>query len=668
MIERKELAHAVRFLSTDAIEKAQSGHPGAPMGMADMAEALWRHHLKHNPSNPQWANRDRFVLSNGHASMLLYALLHLTGYDVTMDDIRDFRTLNSKTPGHPEYGKTPGIETTTGPLGQGIATAVGMALAERHLAARFNRSGFDIVDHNTYVFLGDGCMMEGISYEACSLAGTLGLHKLVALYDANDISIDGNIAAWFDEDVAGRFIAAGWNVLGPIDGHDAAALDAALASATAFTREASGKPTLIICKTHIGHGAPNKVDSASCHGAPLGAEEIRAAREALGWSAPPFHIPQDIAQAWDARAAGAQSEESWNTLFTAYETQYPDLAKEFKRTMAGDLPQSWDSAVASALQRCTEAGESIATRIASQKALQAFGEVLPELVGGSADLTGSVGTFTSHSKAIARDDYEGNYVYYGVREFAMGAIMNGMALHGGVLPYAGTFMMFSDYAKNAIRLSALMGVRLVWVLTHDSIGVGEDGPTHQPIEHVPSLRMMPGVRVWRPCDTVETLVAWKCAVECKDHPHCLSLSRQNLPFVERDAAQIALIEKGAYIVRDCTDTPDVILIATGSEVGLALEAAKELTEQGRAVRVVSMPCTEVFDAQDAAYRESVLPSSVRKRVAIEASAKDYWYKYVGLDGAVVGMTSYGASATGKILAEHFGFTPTHIVETVNTLF
>ncbi len=667
MIDRKKLAHAVRFLSTDAIEKAQSGHPGAPMGMADMAEALWRHHLKHNPANPHWVNRDRFVLSNGHASMMLYALLHLTGYDVSMDDIRDFRTLNSKTPGHPEFGKTPGIETTTGPLGQGIATAVGMALAERHLASRFNKEALHIVDHNTYVFLGDGCMMEGVSYEACSLAGTLGLHKLVALYDANDISIDGNIAAWFDEDVVARFLACGWNVVGPIDGHDAAALDSALEKAHAYTQQSSGKPTLIICKTHIGHGAPNKVDSASCHGAPLGADEIRAAREALGWTAPAFSIPQDILEAWDARQAGAQAEEAWKTHFATYTQQYPELAKEFQRCMSGALPDTWNATVAEALKHCLESGENVATRIASQKALQAFGSVLPELMGGSADLTGSVGTFTAHSKAIARDDYGGNYIYYGVREFAMGAIMNGMALHGGILPYAGTFMMFSDYARNAIRLSALMGVRLVWVLTHDSIGVGEDGPTHQPVEHVPSLRLIPGLHVWRPCDTLETLIAWKCAVEDTKHPHCMSLSRQNVPFVQRTPEQVALVERGGYVLQDCEGLPDVILLATGSEVALALEAASMLSEQGRLVRVVSMPCTEVFDAQDDAYREFVLPHSVRARVAIEAASADYWYKYVGLDGAVVGMKCFGASATGKVLSEHFGFTAEHIVETVKKI-
>lgn len=664
MPTRRELANAVRVLAMDAVENAESGHPGAPMGMADMAEALWRHGFKHNPANPQWADRDRFVLSNGHASMLLYAVLHLTGYDLSMEDIRNFRQLKSKTPGHPEYGVTPGVETTTGPLGQGIATAVGMAVAERLLAEYFNRPGLPVVDHRTYVFLGDGCMMEGISHEACSLAGTLGLGKLIALYDANGISIDGNIDGWFAEDTAARFEAYGWHVVRDVDGHDAAALDAALDAA----RAATDKPSLVICRTHIGYGAPHKVDSHKSHGSPLGAEEIAAVREALGWKEPPFVIPGDIAAAWNALESGAEAEAAWNGLFAAYEAAHPDLAAEFLRRREGDLPSHWLRRVDDIIAGMAERRESVATRVASQKMLDALAPGMPELVGGSADLSGSVGTVTGLSKNIGRDSWDGNYISYGVREFAMGAMMNGMALHGGVIPYAGTFMMFSDYAKNAIRLAALMGLRVIWVLTHDSIGVGEDGPTHQPVEQIPGLRLTPGLRVWRPCDTVETAVSWKCALIDDNHPACLALSRQKLPFVERTAAQIAAVERGGYVLRDCAGgMPEAILMATGSEVRLALGAAEVLTAQGRRVRVVSMPCTAVFDVQDEEYRQSVLPDAVRARVAVEAAAADYWYKYVGLDGRVVGMTGFGLSAPGGVLAEHFGFTVEHVTQVVASL-
>ena len=663
MATRRELANALRVLAMDAVEKAKSGHPGAPMGMADMAEALWRHCLKHNPGNPSWADRDRFVLSNGHASMLIYGLLHLTGYDLSMDDIRNFRQLGSKTPGHPEYRVTPGVETTTGPLGQGIATAVGMALAERLMSQQFNRDGHCIVDHHTYAFLGDGCMMEGISHEACSLAGTLGLGKLIALYDANGISIDGQIDGWFAEDCAGRFEAYGWHVVRDVDGHDAAALDAALQAA----RAESGKPSLLICRTHIGFGSPAKADSHKSHGSPLGGDEVVATRKALGWTDEPFSIPQAVYAEWDARSAGAAAEAQWQQRFDAYAAAFPALAAEFIRRMAGRLPDNWQQVVDKGIADMAAAGESIATRVASQKVLNFLAPALPELVGGSADLSGSVGTVTTLSRDITRNDFSGNYVSYGVREFAMGAMMNGLALHGGLIPYAGTFMMFSDYAKNAIRLSGLMGLRVIWVLTHDSIGVGEDGPTHQPVEQVPGLRLTPGVHVWRPCDTVETAVAWKCALMDERHPACLSLSRQNLPFVPRTAQQTADIERGGYIVRDCQGTPEAILLATGSEVALALGAAEQLQAQGRCVRVVSMPCTSIFDQQDAAYREAVLPKAVRARVAVEAAAADYWGKYVGLDGAVVGMTGFGESAPGNVLAKHFGFTVEHVTETVKSL-
>lgn len=595
--------------------------------------------------------------------MLLYALLHMTGYGVSLDDIRQFRQLGSKTPGHPEYGVTPGVETTTGPLGQGIATAVGMALAEKLLAERFNRPGHEIVDHRTFVFLGDGCMMEGVSHEACSLAGTLGLGKLVALYDANGISIDGNISGWFGEDVAGRFEAYGWHVVRDVDGHDSAALDAAIAAAVAE----SSRPSLIVCRTHIGFGSPNKVDSAKSHGSPLGAEENAATRAALGWKYGTFEMPGEYYDAWNAADAGAKAEKEWNDAFAAYAAAYPEDAAEFTRRTEGRLPENWESAVRGVVEKMNAAAESPATRVASKNVLEELVHILPELIGGSADLSGSVGTVTSITKTITHDDFSGNYMSYGVREFAMAAMMNGMALHGGVIPFAGTFLMFSDYAKNAVRLAALMGVRSLFVFTHDSIGVGEDGPTHQPVEQLGGLRLTPGVNVWRPCDTVETAVAWKCAVEDAKTPSCFSLSRQSLPFMQRSEAQIADIARGGYVLRDCDGTPDLIFIATGSEVGLAVSAAEALKAKGRKVRVVSMPCTELFDAQSAEYRESVLPKAVRARVAVEAAAADYWTKYVGLDGAVVGMTGFGASAPGSALQKHFGFTVEHVVEVAESL-
>lgn len=666
MPTRRQCANALRALAIDAIEQSRSGHPGAPLGMADMAEALWRHVLKHNPADPRWVDRDRFVLSNGHASMLLYGLLHLAGYGLSMDDIRQFRQWGSLTPGHPEYRHTAGVEMTTGPLGQGISSAVGMALAEKMLAARFNRPGHDIVNHHTYVFLGDGCLMEGVAQEACSLAGVWGLGKLIALYDDNGISIDGKVTGWFTEDVAARFRACGWQVVGPVDGHDAAALDAALAEA----RADAAHPSLVICKTHIGFGSPNKVDSASCHGSPLGPDEAAATRAALDWQAEPFTIPADIAAAWDAREQGRAAQAEWEARFAAYEAAYPELAAEFTRRMAGELPQDWAAIAAQAVQQAVDKAENVATRVAGQRALEVFTARLPELLGGSADLTGSVGTKTAASVPLsaANGNWDSaNYISYGVREFGMSAIMNGVALHGGFIPYAGTFMVFSDYAKNAVRLAALMGIRVVWVFTHDSIGVGEDGPTHQPVEQVPALRLTPNVDVWRPCDTVESAVAWQCALESERTPSVLSLSRQGVPFVPREAAQVANVARGGYVLRDCDGTPELIFLATGSEVGCTLEAAEKLASAGRRVRVVSMPCCERFDAQDAAYREQVLPAAVRARVAVEAAAADYWRKYVGLDGAVVGMEGYGASAPGKVLAGQFGFTADHLVGVASSL-
>ena len=662
MRSRKELADAVRILSMDAVDKAKSGHPGAPMGMADMAEALWRGVLRHNPANPHWANRDRFVLSNGHASMLLYSLLHLTGYDLSMDDIKAFRQLGSRTPGHPEFGVTPGVETTTGPLGQGFATAVGMAVAEKLLAAEFNREGFPIVDHHTYVFLGDGCLMEGLSQEACSLAGTLGLGKLIVLYDDNGISIDGKVSQWFGDDTPARFEACGWQVIPDVDGHDAAMLDAALTLA----RKETARPTLICCKTTIGYGSSKKGGTASCHGSPMGEEENAAVRAALGWTEPPFVIPQDIRDAWDARQKGAALQSEWDALFAAYRAAYPDLAVEFERRMSGALPADWEAVSKAAIERFDADKPKVATRIANRDVLNALAPHLPELFGGSADLTGSVGTWHEKAVRIGRDEWHGNYLSYGVREFGMGAVMNGLALHGGFIPYGGTFLVFSDYARNAIRLSALMKQRLVWVLTHDSIGVGEDGPTHQPIEHVSSLRLIPDLWVWRPCDAVETAVAWKTALESAE-PSCMILTRQGLAPQARTAGQLEAVRRGGDVLRDCDGAPEVILIATGSEVQLAVDAAAALTAKGRKVRVVSMPCTELFDAQPADYRESVLPAAVRARVAVEAASVDGWWKYVGLDGAVVGMSTFGESAPGGELFKHFGFTVEHVAEVAEGL-
>ncbi|OOF10580.1 MULTISPECIES: transketolase [Salinivibrio] len=662
-MERKMLANAIRALAMDGVQQANSGHPGAPMGMADIAEVLWRDHMNHNPQNPDWANRDRFVLSNGHGSMLIYSLLHLTGYDLAIDDLKQFRQLHSKTPGHPEYGYAPGIETTTGPLGQGITNAVGMAVAEKALAAQFNRDGHDIVDHHTYAFLGDGCLMEGISHEACSLAGTLGLGKLIAFWDDNGISIDGHVEGWFSDDTPKRFESYGWQVIPAVDGHDPAAIQAAIEAAKAET----GKPTLICTKTTIGYGSPNKAGSHDCHGAPLGEDEIKAAREFLGWEHGPFEIPQDIYAQWDAKEAGAAKEAAWNEKFAAYQAQYPELAAEFTRRMNGDLPSNWDSETQKLIKDLQANPAKIASRKASQNVLEAFGKLLPELLGGSADLAPSNLTMWSGSKAITADDASGNYLHYGVREFGMTAIINGIALHGGFVPYGATFLMFMEYARNAMRMAALMKVQNIQVYTHDSIGLGEDGPTHQPVEQMANLRQTPNMSTWRPCDQVESAVAWKAAVERKDGPSALIFSRQGLAQQERDDAQLANIAKGGYILKDCAGKPELILIATGSEVELAVDAAAQLSESGKQVRVVSMPSTDLFDKQDAAYRESVLPSDVTARIAIEAGIADYWYKYVGLDGRIIGMTSFGESAPAGELFKMFGFTVENVVETANEL-
>ncbi len=657
-MERKQLANAIRALSMDGVQQANSGHPGAPMGMADIAEVLWRSHLNHNPQNPKWADRDRFILSNGHGSMLLYSLLHLSGYELSVDDLKNFRQLHSKTPGHPEYGYAPGIETTTGPLGQGITNAVGMAMAERALAAQFNQDGHDIVDHFTYVFMGDGCLMEGISHEACSLAGTLGLGKLIAFWDDNGISIDGHVEGWFADDTAKRFEAYGWHVIPAVDGHDSAAINAAIEAAKAET----GKPTLICCKTIIGFGSPNKSGSHDCHGAPLGHDEIAAAREFLGWKQAPFDIPADIYAEWDAKEAGATKENAWDEKFAAYAAAYPELAAEFKRRMNGELPAEWEEKASAFIADLQANPASIASRKASQNTLEAFGKLLPEFMGGSADLAPSNLTMWSGSKSLTHDDFSGNYIHYGVREFGMTAIMNGIALHGGFVPYGATFLMFMEYARNALRMAALMKVQNIQVYTHDSIGLGEDGPTHQPVEQMASLRVTPNMSTWRPCDQVESAVAWKYAIERKDGPTALIFSRQNLAQQVRDAEQLANIGKGAYVLKDCAGKPELIFIATGSEVELAIEAAAKLTEEGKNVRVVSMPSTDVFDAQDAAYRESVLPSDVTARVAVEAGIADYWYKYVGLNGRIVGMTTFGESAPAGELFKLFGFTVENVVE------
>jgi len=653
----KNLTSAVRALAMDAVQKANSGHPGMPMGMAEIAEVLWLHHLRHNPKNPEWFDRDRFVLSNGHGSMLIYALLHLTGYDLSMEDIKQFRQLHSKTPGHPEYGYTPGVETTTGPLGQGITNAVGMAMAEKVLAAQFNRPGFDIVNHYTYVFLGDGCLMEGISHEACSLAGTLGLGKLICFYDDNGISIDGHVEGWFTDDTPKRFEAYGWHVVPNVNGHDPVAIEGAIEAA----KRVYDKPTMICCKTVIGMGSPNMANTHAVHGAALGDAEIAAARPHIGWHHPPFEIPEDIYKAWSAVAKGQQLEDEWNQKFSEYANKYPAEAAEFKRRMTGDLPADWASHVDAVIGEVNGKAETIASRKASQNAIEGLAPVLPELIGGSADLAGSNLTLWSGSKGVSKQT-GGNYVYYGVREFGMSAIMNGISLHGGLIPYGATFLMFSEYARNALRMAALMKIRNLFVFTHDSIGLGEDGPTHQPVEQTATLRLIPNMDVWRPCDTVESTVAWARSIERKEGPSTLIFSRQNLPFQKRDATTIKLIDKGGYILSEAdSGRPQVILIATGSEVGLAMQAQAALAKEGIKSRVVSMPCTSIFDRQDKAYQEGVLPRGV-PRVAIEAGVTDYWRKYVGLEGAVVGMDTFGESAPANVLFEHFGFTVANVVK------
>lgn len=639
------------------------------MGMADIAEVLWNDYMRHNPANPKWPDRDRFVLSNGHGSMLLYSLLHLTGYDLPIEELKNFRQLHSKTPGHPEYGYTPGVETTTGPLGQGITNAVGMALAERTLAAQFNRPGHKIVDHYTYVFLGDGCLMEGVSHEACSLAGSMKLGKLIAFYDDNNISIDGevrghgNTPGWFMDDTPKRFEAYGWHVIPKVDGHDAEAVKKAIEEA----RSVTDKPSLICCQTIIGWGSPNKQGKEECHGAALGADEVALVRETIGWPYPAFEIPSEIYEAWDAKEIGAKAESDWNDRFENYRSEYPELAAEFERRMAGELPRDWAEKSEAFVAKVNEKAETIASRKASQNALNGYGPLLPELMGGSADLAGSNLTIWSGCKNVNAEGNDGNYVYYGVREFGMSAMMNGIALHGGFKPYGGTFLMFSEYARNALRMSALMKAPVIYVYTHDSIGLGEDGPTHQPVEQTATLRMIPNMQVWRPCDSVETAVAWKAAIERKDGPTALILSRQNLPHVSRTPAQIDAIRRGGYVIRDCDGTPDAIIIATGSEVDLALKAAEELAGKGKKIRVVSMVSTNVFDAQDAAYRESVLPSAVTKRVVVEAGVSDGWYKYVGFSGKVVGLDRFGESAPAGQLFKEFGFTVENIVKQVESI-
>ncbi|MCW8904934.1 transketolase [Sedimenticola sp.] len=657
MSSRRNLANAVRALSMDAVQKANSGHPGAPMGMADIAEVLWNDYMKHNPANPKWPDRDRFVLSNGHGSMLIYSLLHLTGYDLSIEDLEQFRQLHSKTPGHPEYGYAPGVETTTGPLGQGITNAVGMAIAERSLAAEFNRDGHTVVDHNTYVFLGDGCLMEGISHEACSLAGTLGLGKLIAFWDDNGISIDGHVEGWFLDDTPKRFEAYGWHVIADVDGHDPEAINKALE----FARAMTDKPTLICCKTTIGFGSPNKAGSHACHGAPLGQEEINLTKAALGWDHGPFKVPADVYAGWDAKEKGAAAEAAWNSKFAAYQEAHPELAAEFKRRMAGDLPEDWAAKSAEFVAKINAEAKSPATRQASLAAIEGYAALLPELFGGSADLGCSNLTEWSGYKPMRAESPESNYINYGVREFGMSAIMNGVALHGGLIPFGATFLMFSEYARNALRMAALMKQRSLFVYTHDSIGLGEDGPTHQPIEQIATLRMIPNMSVWRPCDGVETAVAWKAAIERNGGPSCLIFSRQGLPFMQRNEQQIADITKGGYVLRDCDGTPDAILIATGSEVGLAVDAAAELAGKGTRVRVVSMPSVDAFEAQDEAYRESVLPASVTARVAVEAGVTDGWYKYAR---KVVGINHFGESAPADQLFKEFGFTVENVVKAV----
>ena len=662
MSSRKHLANAIRALSMDGVQQANSGHPGAPMGMADIAEVLWRSHLNHNPQNPEWADRDRFILSNGHGSMLIYSLLHLSGYDLSIEDLKNFRQLHSKTPGHPEYGYAPGVETTTGPLGQGITNAVGMAMAEKALAAQFNKEGHDIVDHYTYTFMGDGCLMEGISHEACSLAGTLGLGKLVAFWDDNGISIDGEVEGWFSDDTPKRFEAYGWHVIPAVDGHDADAINTAIVAAKADPR-----PTLICTKTIIGFGSPNKQGTHDCHGAPLGVDEIAATKAKLGWEHGAFEIPADVYGEWDAKEAGTAKESAWNAKFDAYAVAHPELAAEYKRRVNGGLPAKWEEKTNAIIADLQANPANIASRKASQNALEAFGAMLPEFMGGSADLAPSNLTMWSGSKSLTAEDFSGNYIHYGVREFAMTAIMNGIALHGGFVPYGATFLMFMEYARNAMRMAALMKIQNIQVYTHDSIGLGEDGPTHQPVEQIASLRLTPNMSTWRPCDQVESAVSWKLAIERRDGPSALIFSRQNLAQQDRNAEQVANIAKGGYILKDCEGQPELILIATGSEVELAVEAAAQLTAEGKSVRVVSMPSTDAFDKQDEAYREAVLPSSVTKRIAVEAGIADFWYKYVGFGGKIIGMTTFGESAPADELFKMFGFTTENAVKTAKEL-
>ncbi len=663
MPARKELANAIRALSMDAVQKANSGHPGAPMGMADIAEVLWRDYLRHNPADPNWLNRDRFVMSNGHGSMLLYSLLHLTGYALPIDELKNFRQLHSKTPGHPEYGYAPGVETTTGPLGQGLANAIGMAIAEKTLAAQFNRDGHQIVDHYTYVFLGDGCLMEGISHEVSSLAGTLGLGKLICFYDDNGISIDGEVEGWFTDDTVKRFEAYGWQVIPAVDGHDSDAVTKAIEAAQAD----NARPTLICCKTVIGFGAPNKQGKESCHGSPLGADEITLTREALGWNHAPFEVPDEIYQAWSAKESGLARQQEWQAKFTAYSEAYPELAAELMRRNAGELPEGFAAKADAYIAECQEKADKIASRKASQNTINAFAEELPELIGGSADLAGSNLTLWKGSKGLTADDASGNYIYYGVREFGMAAIMNGLALHGGFIPYGATFLVFMEYARNAVRMAALMKQREIFVFTHDSIGLGEDGPTHQPIEQLANLRCTPNMSTWRPCDAAESAIAWKAAIERTDGPTALIFSRQGLPHQERTQAQLENARKGGYVLKDCEGEVELILIATGSEVALAMAAADSLQQAGRQVRVVSMPSTDRFDAQDVEYKQSVLPLQVSARIAVEAAQEDYWYKYVGLDGRIVGMNSFGESAPAGQLFEEFGFTVDNVVNVANEL-
>lgn len=663
MASRRVLANAIRALSMDAVQKANSGHPGAPMGMADIAEVLWNDHMHHNPANPKWPNRDRFVLSNGHGSMLIYSLLHLTGYDLSIDDLKQFRQLHSRTPGHPEYGYAPGVETTTGPLGQGITNAVGMAIAEKALAANFNKDGHKIVDHKTYVFLGDGCLMEGISHEACSLAGTLGLGNLIAFWDDNGISIDGHVEGWFTDNTPKRFEAYGWHVIADVDGHDSQAIAKAIELAKVMT----DKPTLICCKTTIGFGAPNKAGSHACHGAPLGEEEINLTKAALGWDHGPFEVPAEVYAGWDAKAKGAAAEKAWNEAFAAYKAAHPELAAEFERRMNGELPANWQADADSFVASVNAQAKTTATRLSSLASIEGYAKLLPEVFGGSADLGCSNMTEWTGYKPMRANKPDANYVNYGVREFGMSAIMNGIALHGGLVPFGATFLMFSEYARNALRMAALMKIRSIFVYTHDSIGLGEDGPTHQPIEQIATLRMIPTMHVWRPCDAVETAVSWRAAIERKDGPSTLVFSRQNLPHIPRSEAQIQLISRGGYILSDSEGQPDAIIIATGSEVELAVKAADELRAKGNKIRVVSMPSTNIFDAQDAQYRESVLPAAVTKRVAVEAGVTEGWWRYVGSNGRIVGIDHFGESAPAGLLFKEFGFTVENVVKNVEAV-